>query len=540
MLIKSFCVGNHKKSFYIDLFKEGINIIHSDDNDKGKTIVSQGIMYSLGNTPCFPSGFDDFKDYYFITEIENNSESFLICRRKDFIFVKKNDEMFYSFDSVNEFKRFFSKNIMTLPLIKSSDFDTLVGLELFFEMFFMPQDNRTTSNIFNKGRYNKEDYIDMLYSLKGAVDDTTSEEIELIRKQIKEMKQRRQVVFKSLKFLKSKNFEVRYASYALSKEMIENKMKILEKLQSEFSELINKKNRLINKKLKNEVLLKEINSLKRSCEEGRLVCMRCGYDKIAYETADPNIRFEVTDLDTRNEISKIIKERIRIILEDLTDLEVLITNKRNEINSIMKDENLSLENYLLYKSDVLAAQKYDAEIVELDKTLERLNNQLQKISYASKEKPVTKKQVIDQYVELMNCFYKKINPDDPLIITSPFTKSDINYSGSQGVLYIMARYFAAAKMTDYNFPLIIDDFRDGEISTAKEARILDELKGLKRQVLLTCTLKAEERVKYEDINYVNDISFNHIEKFHLMSEEYNLQFVNQLSRLNIKLDIQDN
>ena len=77
MLIKSFCVGNKEKSFFIDKFKKGINIINSDDNDKGKTIVSQGIMYCFGNTPCFPVGFDEYRDYYFIIEFEMNKNNYL-------------------------------------------------------------------------------------------------------------------------------------------------------------------------------------------------------------------------------------------------------------------------------------------------------------------------------------------------------------------------------------------------------------------------------------------------------------------------------
>lgn len=47
--INSFYIGNEEQSFYLNGFTDGINIIHSDDNNKGKTIVSQGIMYALGN-----------------------------------------------------------------------------------------------------------------------------------------------------------------------------------------------------------------------------------------------------------------------------------------------------------------------------------------------------------------------------------------------------------------------------------------------------------------------------------------------------------
>ena len=45
--IANFSVGNREKSFYLDEFKSGVNIIHSDDNNKGKTMSSQGTMYEF-------------------------------------------------------------------------------------------------------------------------------------------------------------------------------------------------------------------------------------------------------------------------------------------------------------------------------------------------------------------------------------------------------------------------------------------------------------------------------------------------------------
>ena len=63
--IISFSVGNKDEAFITESFNDGINIIHSNDNNKGKTIVVQGIMYALGNMPVFPKGFDNFNEYYF-------------------------------------------------------------------------------------------------------------------------------------------------------------------------------------------------------------------------------------------------------------------------------------------------------------------------------------------------------------------------------------------------------------------------------------------------------------------------------------------
>ena len=536
MLIKSFCVGNKEKSFFIDKFKKGINIINSDDNDKGKTIVSQGIMYCFGNTPCFPVGFDEYRDYYFIIEFEMNKNNYFICRKNDNFFVYTNEKV-YSFESVNDFKSFFSKNIISLPTIKNNKLETYVGLELFLELFFMPQDKRSTSNIFNRGRYNKEDFIKMLCSIKGAVEETNIDEIEKNKNKIKELKDEREILKKEIKILKPKNYEIISASYTNSKDFIDEKINLAEKIKKELIELINKKNRLYNRQIKNEILLKEINSLKTTLREGKLICSNCSSDKIVYETADEKVRFDVTNLDIRNQIKDIIEERIKTIKDDIIDLEILINKKRDELLETFKEENLSLENYLVFKKEILKLQDIDNRILKIDEEIENLEIEIKDVS-EEKSGILTRKEVINEFVSYMNEFYKGVNPTDPLIIEAPFTKNNINYSGSQGVLYIMSRYYASSKFYNCHFPIIIDDFRDGEISTIKEDIIIDYFISLEKQVILTCTLKDEEKTKYLLMNKINNISFNNVQKFSIMNKTYNQKFVELLSKFNIDLSIQ--
>ena len=74
-IIETGC-GNAHEAFIENRFTPGVNVVFSNDNNKGKTIIFQAMMYALGNDPIFPSGFD-FKSYYFYTAIENNGESYL-------------------------------------------------------------------------------------------------------------------------------------------------------------------------------------------------------------------------------------------------------------------------------------------------------------------------------------------------------------------------------------------------------------------------------------------------------------------------------
>lgn len=46
MKIKSIALGNTEEAYVEERFSDGVNIIFSDDNNKGKTLVMQGMMYA--------------------------------------------------------------------------------------------------------------------------------------------------------------------------------------------------------------------------------------------------------------------------------------------------------------------------------------------------------------------------------------------------------------------------------------------------------------------------------------------------------------
>ena len=48
MRIIKTAVGNVKEAFIEDRLTDGVNIIFSNDNSKGKTIIYQGMMYAFG------------------------------------------------------------------------------------------------------------------------------------------------------------------------------------------------------------------------------------------------------------------------------------------------------------------------------------------------------------------------------------------------------------------------------------------------------------------------------------------------------------
>ena len=106
MRILKMAIGNATEAYIEENISEGINIIYSDENNKGKTIVIQSMMYALGNRPIFPDSFS-YKDYCHFIEIENEGRIYEIARIGDSFIVRTDNEI-RIFDGVSEFKRYWN------------------------------------------------------------------------------------------------------------------------------------------------------------------------------------------------------------------------------------------------------------------------------------------------------------------------------------------------------------------------------------------------------------------------------------------------
>ena len=59
-----------------------------------------------------------------------------------------------------------NNNIFQLPMIQIQGEKRIVDMELFVQLFFVGQDGKDTSTIFNSGFYHKDDSKNMLLSIK--------------------------------------------------------------------------------------------------------------------------------------------------------------------------------------------------------------------------------------------------------------------------------------------------------------------------------------------------------------------------------------
>jgi len=489
MIIKRVGFGNYTEAFIEDRLQDGVNIIFSDDNNKGKTLVVQGMMYALGNEPIFPSGFPS-ESYYFYSQVEINGDNIEFLRHRNSVVMNYRAEM-YVFDTISEMKYFLkSENIIDLPAIMKDGREVIADLSLFYEMFFVGQDKRNPSNIINYGYNNKQDFINMLCSLNGYPLMDIQEDTKEIEEKIKVVKAEINTTKKMLKLLKTDSNLSNYIdkfSDDLSFIELRDKMK---KTNQNIGDFKKKRTAETNRKTRLEILIEELNSLNRNIEKGKIICADCGSDRIVYTNRD--LSFDVSSLYVRQKVLNSIKFQIAQKDEIITELSRDIHKEQDKLKELLKDTPEEMQKILLYSEEILSGIEYDNKLNSLNEELRTFMQKNTSINGSSdeakKQASVMKKAIVDK----MNILYSKVDHNGGLVFDDLFTKKNVTYSGSEEQEYYYCRLLALNSYFEHEFPLIIDCFRSGEISTRKEEIMIETFKKTEKQVILTSTLKKEE------------------------------------------------
>lgn len=521
MIIKRMAVGNKYEAFVEERFINGLNIISSDDNNKGKTIAIQSMMYALGNEPAFPTTFD-FKKYYHYIEFEIDRREFKLCRCGD-SFVLKIDNTLMLFDNISELKRYWTKNIYELPEIVKNQIPKIVDPVLHLQIHFVGQDKKDTSNISHSGLYNKKDFIEMLYSIKN-LDGLKLEidEIDRIRTRISTLKDEKKLLLKKYKILSSNKVPVQYLSTVSDRSAFEKKLEQMNKVNIQITELRKTRNSAANRMLKWENTIKELNSLNRNIDVGELKCMDCNSKNISFLTSSKRTAysFDISTVEMRTDIINSINNKINAYREEIEKYDVSILNEQNQLQELMKDDSITLEAIVLYKEQMFSASDAEQKIISINNILEEYQNKLI-ISENSTEKTKIQREIImSEILKDMNTLYKKVDPNGNLIFDSLFTKRDEIFSGSEATIFHIVRIYALQKMIGHTLPIIIDSFRAEDLSTAKEKIVIDEFNKLPNQIIFTTTLKDEEVGKYDNRKEINHIDYKDHMPSKMLSEKY--------------------
>lgn len=318
----------------------------------------QGLMYSLGYDPIFPSSFS-YRDYYFYSELEINGITYHFLR-KDKDFLIRNDDEFHMFTSVTDFKYFLNENVIPLPSIVKDHRNKMVDPSLFYEIFFIGQDNRSPSGLISKGQFNKTDFVNMVLSIAGINNvEINRLSIDESKKALAKLKQKFKDANKKIKIIKQNPQLAEGVSKSYNDEKMHLLDKNIEKINKNISEIKKSRTRESNQKFQLEQLISELNSLNRKLQSGVVTCGDCGSENITY--VSKGLTFDISNSNVRSQILKSIRENIDQKSERIQDLEEEIISEQNLLNLEMENTPSNHMDYYLYRSLIKEGRDYDEE-----------------------------------------------------------------------------------------------------------------------------------------------------------------------------------
>ena len=536
MQILKVAIGNEKEAFIEERFTENINFILSNENNRGKTIVFQSLMYTIGNEPIFPKGFIA-ENYYHYCEFSHNKKNYKIIRKRITFIIKEQEtnSLFYC-NSMNEFRDWFDRNIYSLPKFRNDNGITKADLPLFYQLFFLPQDGRNTSNIINHGFRNKNDFIALVKALLIPEND------DLDYKNVKELKTKKKKLESDIDILIKKNEFIKNnkdiaASVFSSVDRIESdriEKEIAEK-NKKIANISNKIRREENRRNKLSTLLTELNSANRLLTEGKLICAECGSNKIIFDINDA--RFDLTNDYVRNQIINSVRNKI----EEKSQLSDDLSNEKYKLKEKLEDLIVSqpheISDYLLFKIEIEKTKETNEKIKLKQDEIDSINSQIQTIEEKENKRNDDVKKLYEKLLYQMRESVRKMDPNSAFFIDGLFTKNKENFSGSEGQIFYFAKLYVLVTFLKLPFPIIIDSFRDGELSSNREQIMLEEFSKLDNQVILSATLKNEEYnvSKYQKYSKIHVIDYSKVEDCKLLKDSYVSDFMRIITDFGIEI-----
>ena len=543
--IKTIAIGNNEEAFIEDNFKDGINIIYSNKNNRGKSILIQSIMYAIGNEPVFPTKPKAFyyKNYYFYLDIEINDKQYYFLRKDNTICILYEDNLILK-ESIDAFSDFFDKNIEKLPFFKKNKKDEIcrASIELFYLSFFLGSDRKSTSDLPSSviKRFNKRDFENMLCGMK--VDMKSLEEsykkIEEKKDILSKLKQDMKVIdIKRKKIKEFKKIESTYIPNCTKNEFDEYK-KNIEKISIDINEKEKEKKRIQNKIFKKEGVIAQIKSIERDVEVGFLFCEDCKSRNIRYSLSKRGASFDITNAKTRTKILDNLRNDIAQLNEKLEALDETIGIEQVNLDKYMaRNNNITTNDFLFFSDDIKESVKHNEEYLVIIKKIDKLKEEIKKINDLLNGKEKEIKKIKNDLENKLRDEYFKVDNKIEGELDGLFTKIHESFSGSQALFFLYARIMAIIKYFDLEWPIIIDSIRDGEVDTLKEDILLKQFKSIENQVILSATLKDSEykEEKYIKMDNINPIDYSDIPENTLLRPQYVEDFKKLVDKFNIKI-----
>lgn len=536
IIVKAIYLGNETEAYILDDFIDGINIINSDDNHVGKTIVMQSIMFAMGSEAMFPHNFRP-KEYVFIVDLDVDGEMISILRSRDTFVIKKCNELIFE-ESKRDFDEFWSDNICALPSIIKDGKLQRVGLPLFNQLSFVNQTPRNTSGLIGS-YYKKDDFKEMVFAIVGLdarqLDSQTEREL---KDRKAKLKTRRKELAKLVRDLRESETSLAAISPTADREETSRFVEQLDRLKNDISERQKLRNHAYVRMKKNEQLRRELGSLNRELKTGSIVCLDCGSKAIGYSMPESNVTFDITTQDMRQEILRTIDYKIDDYAGEIERLEKEIHELQIRFNSLTETREISLIDIISVKDDYRNLEEMDRELTAIIDEIEDIDKKLEFSKNVDAELRKDRSDFMQKVLFSMNHLREVVNDGiETEDYDDLFTTNNKPYTGSEATEFYLAKVYSLAKHVKHQLPIVIDSFRAEELSTRREDLALPLYEELQNQVILSATLKGQEAGKYDDRTDVHSIDLSGYTVNHLLSENYVGQFLRKLESFNVKLNV---
>lgn len=297
-------------------------------------------------------------------------------------------------------------------------------------------------------------------------------------------------------------------------------------LNDAISTMQKKRARLINRKIKLENLISELNSLNTQLKSGEIRCRDCGSSNITYVSGD--LSFELTNDLVRKNVMRSISDSITLYTAEITELQQRINQKQDELKQKIQKTPVPVSNMLIYSETIRTYSEDEERLSELHDKQDALEAEIETEQNLQDSNSQKQTKVKESILASMNSFYKLIDPDGTQIFKDFFSTKSMTFSGSEEQEYYFSRTLAIFWHLKHDFPIIMDCFRKGELSTKKENIMIKEYQKTGAQVILSSTLKDEEYssgTKYYNMDGVNAINYESNPNSHILQSIYCERFM---------------
>lgn len=259
--------------------------------------------------------------------------------------------------------------------------------------------------------------------------------------------------------------------------------------------------------------------LNKQLKTGEIRCQDCGSRNVIYSNGD--LSFELTNDLVRKNIIESICESIRLYNSQVLELQQMIDAKQIELNEKMNKLPVPMANILIYTDTIKSYEEDEKHLSELYDKKAFLEAEIESEQRIQNLNANTQFKTKETILANMNFFYKLLDPDGTQEFKDFFATRNMTFSGSEEQEYYFSRTLAIFWYLRHDFPIIMDCFRKGELSTKKENTMIEEYKKTNNQVILSSTLKDEEYssgTKYYSIPGVTAINYEPNPNSHILQE----------------------